>query len=52
MQTRLNTHTHIQIYSKHIMNLGLPYFGAEDFCAYDDGAPCKRWRLRCWLLWR
>ena len=35
MQTRM----HIQIYSKRIMNLGLPYFGDGGVGACGDGAP-------------
>ena len=38
MQTCIHTYTHIQIHSKHIMNLGLPYFGVGGVGAYDDGA--------------
>ena len=39
MLTRIHTYTLIQIHSKHIMNLGLPYFGAEVVGDYGDGAP-------------
>ena len=36
MQTRIYTYT--QIHSKHIMNLGLPYFNAGGVGAYCDGS--------------
>ena len=39
MQTCIHTYTHIQIHSKHIINLGLSYFGAEGVDANGDGAP-------------
>ena len=34
MQTCIHSYTHIQIHSKHIMNLGLPNFSAGDVGAY------------------
>ena len=38
MQMRKHTYTHIQIHSKHIMNLDLPYFGAGGLGTYGDGS--------------
>ena len=39
MQTRIHKYTHIHIHSKHIMNLGLPYFDVVGVGAYGDSAP-------------
>ena len=41
MYTNAHTYVHayIQIHGKHIMKLGLPYFGAGGVNAYGDGAP-------------